>query len=296
MAHHHHHHTHKAEKNISIVFFLNLFFVFIEIVGGIITNSVSIISDAIHDIGDCLSLSVSWIMQKKSTKIRDRKYSYGYKRYPLLGSIFLSGMLCISSGFVLVKSCIRLFHPEAVNAHGMLYLAIAGIIINGVAALRIHSANSLNERAVYLHIMEDVLSWVAVLIVSLVMMFRNIPILDPILSIAISIWVLYNVLQNTKVTMKTMLQAVPEGLDLEMLNQNISSIDGVTSTHDLHVWSLDGESHVMTLHVVTTPEANKQLIRDNINAISLRQNIHHNTIEFENKGYICGMNCDKPPL
>ncbi len=294
MTHHHqHHHEGNAEKNILIVFFLNLFFVVIEIIGGVITNSIAILSDAVHDIGDCLSLAVSWVMQKKSSQARDNKYSYGYKRYSLLGSIFLSGVLCVSSIFVLVKAFGRLFTPEEVNAQGMFLLAVLGIIVNGAAAFRVKESHSFNERAVYLHIMEDVLGWAAVLIAGIAMHFWNIPILDPILSILISLWVLYNVFRNTRDTMKVMLQAIPEGVPVDELTQRILALPKVRSIHDLHIWSLDGESHVMTLHVVGTPTSDLQTIRNAINAISREYKIMHTTVEFEGEEYECGMNCDE---
>ncbi len=294
MGHHHHHHHHgDAGKNISIVFFLNLFFVIVEVVGGIITNSIAILSDAVHDLGDCLSLAVSWLMQKKSTKERDQKYSYGYKRYSLLGSIFLSGVLFISSIYVLIQAVFRLFDPQEVNAQGMMWLAVMGVIINGAAALRVKHGESLNERAVYLHIMEDVLGWVAVLIVGIVMQFWNIPILDPILSIGVSLWVLRNVWHNTTDSMKVLLQAVPEDIDTKELLQSIEAAEEIESTHDLHIWSLDGVSHVMTLHVViSNADVDKQKLRNKINERARHYNIVHTTIEFETDGFQCGMNCD----
>ncbi len=291
--HHHHHHERNAEKNILTVFFLNLFFVVIEVVGGIITNSIAILSDAVHDIGDCLSLAVSWILQKKSSKSRDNKYSYGYKRYSLLGSIFLSGILCVSSIFVLIKACSRLFNPEEVNTQGLLLLAALGVIVNGAAALKVRGSHSLNERAVYLHIMEDVLGWVAVLIAGIVMLFWEILILDPILSILISLWVLYNVFRNTRDTMKVLLQAIPEEIPVKELIQHIKALPEVQSIHDLHIWSLDGESHVMTLHVVVNPNSNRQSIRNTINTIAMKYKIIHTTVEFEEEGFDCGMNCDQ---
>ncbi len=296
MAHHHHHNHHHGEnaaKNILVVFFLNLFFVVVEIIGGFVTNSIAILSDAIHDIGDCLSLAVSWVLQKKSTKSRDNKYSYGYKRYSLLGSIFLSGVLCVSSIFILAKACIRLFNPEKVNTQGMLLLAILGIVVNGIAALRVRGSHSLNERAVYLHIMEDVLGWIAVFVAGIVMLFWEIPILDPILSILISLWVLYNVFRNTRDTMRVLLQAIPEEIPIKELTQRIVTLPKVLSIHDLHIWSLDGESHVMTLHIVNAPNSNRQDIRNRINIIAKEYNILHTTIEFEEEGFTCGMNCDE---
>ncbi len=314
MGHYHHHHEHgeSAEKNISVVFFLNLFFVIVEVVGGILTNSIAILSDAVHDIGDCLSLGVSWVLQKKSSKARDEKYSYGYKRYSLLGSIFLSGVLFVSSAFVLAKACGRLFNPETVDASGMLWLAVFGIIINGVAAFRVKRGHSLNERSVYLHIMEDVLGWAAVLAASIVMIFIELPVIDPILSIAISIWVLVNVFRNLQDVVKVLLQATPEDVDSAALASQLSEIPGVSSVHDLHVWSLDGESHIMTVHIVldsaslphvaaassAAPASEHaspdplQAIRDKVNAIALLHKIVHTTVEFESSGFNCGMNCD----
>ncbi len=299
MGHHHHHHEHgsSAEKNISVVFFLNLFFVVVEIIGGILTNSIAILSDAVHDIGDCLSLGVSWVLQKKSSKARDDKYSYGYRRYSLLGSIFLSGILFVSSVFVLVKACGRVLSPESVDASGMLWLAVFGIIINGAAAFRVKGGHSLNERSVYLHIMEDVLGWAAVFVASVVMMFREIPVLDPLLSIGISIWVLVNVFRNLKDVMKVLLQGVPDEVDVAALTSELSAIPGVQSVHDLHVWSLDGESHIMTVHVVLddshpSDDPCRRDIRTAVNSLARTRNIIHTTVEFESPDYDCCMNCD----
>ncbi len=293
MGHHHHnHHDADAGKNISAVFFLNLFFVIIEVIGGILTNSVAILSDAVHDIGDCLSLGVSWILQKKSSKSRDFRYSNVYKRYSLLGSVFLSGILLISSAFVLIKAFGRLVEPEVVNSTGMLWLAVLGIIINGAAALKVKKGHSLNERSVYIHIMEDVLGWAAVLAASIVMKIWEIPILDPILSIAISIWVLTNVFRNLNDVMKVLLQAVPEDVEILELQHKISGIPGALSTHDLHIWSLDGESHIMTIHIVLDMDADSAAIRKEINRICKESNITHTTVEFETKESDCEMNCD----
>lgn len=292
MGHHHHHHdSSKAEKNISIAFFLNLFFVIVEVVGGIFTNSIAILTDALHDFGDCLSLATAWFLQKKSAQARDRKYSYGYKRFSLLGSIFLSGVLTISSIFVLLEAVKRIMEPQDVSAGGMLWIAIFGVIINGAAALRVKQGTSLNERAVYLHIMEDVLGWIAVLVVSVVMLFVYIPALDSMLSIGISIWVLSNVYRNLRSVFKILLQAIPDDVSLDELSTRITSIEGVLSIHDLHLWSLDGESHVMTLHIVTD-EADTAAMKEQVRTIAHEYHIVHTTVEFENSRTTCTANCD----
>lgn len=291
MSHNHSHNHSHAEKNISTVFFLNAFFVVVELVGGLLTNSIAILTDALHDFGDCLSLATAWFLQKKSTQLRDRKYSYGYKRFSLLGSVFLSGVLTISSVLVLIEAAGRIATPQAVDAGGMLWMALFGIAVNGAAALRVKHGASLNERAVYLHIMEDVLGWAGVLIVSVAMQFVYLPVLDPLLSVGISIWVLSNVYKNMRSVWKIFLQATPEGLSLDELRAQIGEIPSVQSLHDVHVWSLDGESHVMTLHVVTdTPDT--AAVKRRIIDIARAFHILHTTIEFERPETVCTTNCD----
>ncbi|MDR0574471.1 MAG: cation diffusion facilitator family transporter [Tannerella sp.] len=294
MAHNHNHqnnHGDNATKNISVAFFLNLFFVVVEVIGGLYTNSIAILSDALHDFGDCLSLAVAWALQKKATQKRDHKYTYGYRRFSLLGSIFLSGVLFISSAIVLFEAGKRIFDPQEVSAHGMLGIAIVGIIINGAAALRLKKGSSLNERAVFLHIMEDVLGWIAVLIVSIVMMFASLPVLDPILSIAISLWVLSNVFRNMHDTFRIMLQATPENIDMEDLEKKLNAVEEVLSIHDLHLWTMDGESHIMTFHVVSATTNPEQLKHKIIN-IAKPFHIDHVTIEIEKPETHCQHNCD----
>ena len=274
-----------STKNIRTAFFLNLAFAFVELIGGIITNSVAILSDAVHDFGDSISLAIAWALQKKSNKAKDDKYSYGYKRFSLLSSVILSGILLVGSILILVEAIGRLFNPQEVNAQGMLWLAILGIIVNGLAALSVKRGKTLNERAVFLHIMEDVLGWIGVLVISIVMIFVNLPILDPILSISITIWVLYNVYKNLKATFNILLQAFPKDVDVKKLTKEIEAIDNVISIHDLHIWTQDGNSHVMTLHIVA--EKNYETIKNKIREIAKTFNIDHVTIEFEGEDSAC---------
>lgn len=274
-----------STKNIRTAFFLNLAFAFVELIGGIITNSVAILSDAVHDFGDSISLAIAWALQKKSNKAKDDKYSYGYKRFSLLSSVILSAILLVGSILILTEAIGRLFNPQEVNAQGMLWLAILGIIVNGLAALSVKRGKTLNERAVFLHIMEDVLGWIGVLVISIVMIFANLPILDPILSISITIWVLYNVYKNLKATFNILLQAFPKNVDVKKLTKEIEAIDNVISIHDLHIWTQDGLSHVMTLHIVA--EKNYETIKIKVRGIAKTFNIDHVTIELEDKYSSC---------
>lgn len=286
MGHSHSHAHDHSEKNLRVAFFLNLVFALIELAGGLYTNSIAIITDAIHDFGDSLSLAISWFLQKKSKKKSDEKYSYGYKRYSLLGAVIISVVLLVSAVFIIKESIERLFAPEATNAQGMLLLAILGIVVNGLAVLRLKKGTSLNERAVFLHLMEDVLGWIAVLIVSIVMLFVELPVLDPLLSIGITIWVLTNVYRNLRDVFKVLLQGVPENIDVNGLKQAILQIQHVESFHDFHLWSLDGEQNIMSLHVVLrntpTPEMIKE-VKMQIRILANRFSIHHATVETESE-------------
>lgn len=274
-----------STKNIRTAFFLNLAFAFVELIGGIITNSVAILSDAIHDFGDSISLAIAWALQKKSNKPKDEKYSYGYKRFSLLSSVILSGILLIGSILILIEAITRLFSPQDVNAQGMLWLAILGIIINSAAALSVKKGKTLNERAVFLHIMEDVLGWIGVLVISIVMIFVHLPILDPILSISITIWVLYNVYKNLKSTFNILLQALPKNVDVMKLTKELEEIEDVISIHDLHLWTQDGISHVMTLHIVA--DSNYDKIKEKVRQKAKTFNIDHVTIELEGSNSNC---------
>ncbi len=291
MAHNHSNQSgDKATKNIVLAFFLNFGFAIIELVGGLYTNSVAILSDSLHDFGDSISLAVSWVLQKKSNKGRDAKYSYGYKRFSLLGAIFISIVLVVGSAIIIKESVERILDPQSVNAKGMMYLAILGIVVNGFAVLRLNKGKSFNERAVFLHMMEDVLGWIAVLIVSIVMQFVDVPVLDPLLSIGVCIWVLSNVYKNLKGTLKVMLQGTPQDVDLSGFENDIKALPQVSSLHDIHLWSLDGERNILTLHVVTSDDvttSEQQNLKDQIRKISSKYNIPHVTIEFDNSVTDC---------
>ncbi len=288
MSGHHHDHNHAhAGKNIALAFALNLFFSVFEFAGGILTGSMAILSDAVHDAGDALSLGVAWYLQRLSNKGGDEKFSYGYRRFSLLGALFISIVLVISSFFIIRESILRLAAPGQPHAGGMMVMAVAGLLVNGLAAWRLNRGKSISERAVFLHMMEDVLGWAAVLVVGGIMYFVDAPFLDPLLSIGISLWVLWNVWGNLKAALKVMLQGAPEGIDAESLKKEILEIDGVVGIHDLHLWSLDGQQAVATLHVAVGKEADWGAVRDKTHEVCKRHGIGHSTVEVEQQGSGC---------
>lgn len=246
---HHHHHPHESGKNLKVAFFLNLGFAILEIIGGLFVNSVAILSDALHDLGDSFSLGLAWFLNKKSTKEANLKYTYGYERFSLLGALINSVVLIIGSVFIIREAINRLAQPEAVNATGMIVLAVVGIAMNGYAAYRLHGGESLNEKVVRLHLMEDVLGWVAVFIGAIIMKITDIAVIDPILSILITAYILFNVFSRLKETLHIFLQGVPEGVDVVEIRNKLQNINKVASLHHTHVWSLDGQRHVFSTHL-----------------------------------------------
>jgi cobalt-zinc-cadmium efflux system protein len=296
MAHDHgHHHHHQVGENdnpkhIVVAFWLNTFFALLEIAGGLYTNSVAILSDAVHDLGDSLSLGFAYYFHKKSKQRSDAVYTYGYQRFSFLGAFINSLILIVSSVFIIRESVARLFEPQPPDARGMVVLALIGIAVNGYALLRLRRGNTINERVVALHFIEDVLGWVAVLIGSVVMLFADVPILDPILSISIAAYILYNVFKNLKATFRILLQRRPETVDEASIRKSVMSVPGVKGLHDIHHWTMDGQYNVMTLHVVVDRNESveqRERIKKEVKHGLQHLNIRHSTVEIESEDENC---------
>ena len=284
MGHNHDHSHNHSEGNVKVAFFLNLGFTIIEIIGGLYTNSLAILSDALHDLGDSLSLGLSWYFQKLSKKGRTKTFSYGYKRFSLLGAIINSIVLVVGSIFILTKAIPELFNPEETNVQGMLYLSILGIIVNGAAVFKLRKGESLNEKVVSLHLLEDVLGWVAVLIGSIIMMFTNAPFIDPLLSVLISLFVLYNVYKNLKKSLLVVLQGIPEEVSIDAIRFKLKDIPEVTDMHDCHAWSMDGQYNILTIHLQLDKDyklSEQAKIKETVRSRLKDESINHITIEFE---------------
>lgn len=249
MGSHHHHHHHDSGKNLKIAFFLNLAFTVFEIIGGIFTNSIAIISDAIHDLGDSLSLGTAWYLDHKSKQGKNHKYSFGYARFSLLGALINSLVLIAGSVYVINEAIKRISHPEVSDAKGMLIFALFGIAVNGFAAWKMSHGKSLNEKVVSWHLIEDVLGWVAILIGAVILNFKEVPYLDPAMSLLITAYILWGVIGRLKETLFVFLQGVPKEIDLLQIEKELLGINGVNSLHHTHIWSLEGEHHVFSTHL-----------------------------------------------
>lgn len=284
------HDNNQSVKNIKVAFFLNLAFTVIELIGGYYVNSIAIISDAVHDLGDSLSLGTSWYLQKKSKKEATPSFTYGYRRFSLLGALINSVVLMAGSVFVVYQAVGRILEPEQSNAIGMLIFAIVGVAVNGFAAWKLSSGKSINEQVISWHLLEDVLGWVAVLIVAIVLQFRDIHYLDPALSLLIIVYVLWNVVKRLRKTLFIFLQGRPADIDKENIEQEILAIPHVESLHHTHLWSLEGENHVFTTHVKLGQITSlKQLkaVNDKIRKIMTEYPFEHYTIQTELKDEDC---------
>jgi len=291
--HHHDHHQHDSQKNFKIAFFLNLGFTIFEIIGGLYVNSVAILSDAVHDLGDSLSIGTAWYLDKKSKKGANEKYSYGYARFSLLGALINCVVLLIGSLYIGREALERILHPEATNAEGMFYFALVGLVVNGYAAWKMSRGNSLNEKVISWHLIEDVLGWGAILIGSIILFFYDSPYIDPILSLLIMLYILYHVVHKLRQTLFLFLQGTPSKAHVGSIKNKLLKIEHVQSLHAVHIWSLDGHNHVFTAHIVlehiSTFDRLKE-VRQQIKNVLAPNQFQHLTIETELDPSSCSLN------
>lgn len=299
MPHHHHGHSHHHHaddtKGMLKAFWLNISFSVIELIGGILTNSMAIISDAIHDFGDALAIGLAIFLEKFSHKRRDKNFSYGYKRFSTLSALITSTLLVVGSMVIVYSAVPRLIQPEAVHSEGMFFLAILGVLVNGAAVFSLKKGKSLNSKAVKLHLLEDVMGWVAVLVGSILIYFFDWYIVDPILSIAIAVYIFYHAVINLKSVFTIFLQGVPHDINLSAIKQELEKMQFVKEIHDMHLWSLDGNYNVLTLHAVLKENASTNdifCVKRDIRDLLKTKGIQHLTVEIEFNTEDCElMNC-----
>ncbi|NQZ05167.1 cation diffusion facilitator family transporter [Idiomarina sp.] len=290
---HHHNHDHSKDmpsNRLGWAFLLNFVFTIIEFIGGFLTNSTAILADAVHDLGDSLSLGLAWILNKLGKKQANQHFTYGYKRLNLAGAFINAVVLIAGSAWVLVEAIPRLWNPQMPIADGMIALAVVGITVNGFAAYKLSEGKTLNERVINWHLLEDVLGWVTVLIVGIVLLFVDWPILDPLLSIGFTLFILVNVLRNLWATLKLFIQATPDKETYRQVADTLLELPHVADLHHLHFWSLDGEEHVLTVHLVLTKnldiEARSDL-KQRIDNVLAPYALSHTTVELEDPDEAC---------
>lgn len=275
----------KTERNILIAFILNLAFSVFEFWGGIVTGSVAIISDAVHDIGDAASIGISCFLERKSKKRPDETHTYGYGRYSVLGGFITTAILLVGSLVMIYNAIHRLIAPAEIDYNGMIVFAVVGVCVNFCAAFFTRGGDSINQKAVNLHMLEDVFGWVIVLVGAVVMRFTNFAFIDPIMSIGVSLFILFHAIGNLKEVADLFVEKTPRNVEMEEIEEHIKKIDGILDVHHIHIWSLDGQNNLATMHVVTDREPHK--VKDEIREELREHGIGHVTIEVETSEEHC---------
>lgn len=291
-GHHHHDHSGAAVRRIGWAFTLNLVFAVLELAGGLWTNSVAILSDALHDFGDAIALGIALVFEKKSHQGADGRFSYGYRRWSLLSAVITGAILLIGTVFIWKESLERLAHPEAIKPEGMFAFAILGIAVNGLSLLKFRHGESANEKMLMWHFVEDLAGWLMVLVASVVLYFVDFPQIDSILALGISAWISVRVIRQMFSVGSIFLQALPPGLEINLIEKRLSGLSEVKGCHHTHLWSLDGQHHVLTTHMsLKNSKSLNQLIELKASVRNvLRQEfgIFEATIEFEDPTEDCG--------
>lgn len=276
----------KTERNILVAFLLNAFFSVFELIGGIFTGSVAIVSDAVHDLGDALSIGFAYFLEKKSKKQPDNKYTYGYTRYSVLGALITSTILIVGSAFVIYNAINRIINPVAINYDGMIIFAVVGAVVNFAAAYFTREGDSLNQKAVNLHMLEDVLGWVIVLLGAIAMKFTDFSVIDPVLSILVALFIMVNALKSYKEILDLFLEKTPSEFEVEEIKKSLMNIRGVRDAHHIHIWSMDGMNNYATLHIVSKPE-DTMYIKKSVKEKLKELGISHVTVEVEVEDELC---------
>ena len=275
----------KTQRNILIAFILNLSFSIFEFVGGIITGSVAIVSDAVHDVGDAASIGISYFLERKSKRKPDEKYTYGYARYSVMGGFITTLILLIGSAVMIYNAILRIVTPVDINYEGMIVFAIVGVCVNCSAAFFTREGGSINQKAVNLHMLEDALGWIVVLAGAIIMRVTDLALIDPIMSIGVSLFIFVHAIRNLREVVDLFLEKAPNNIEIAKIKEHISEMDGVLDVHHIHIWSMDGQNNFATMHVVTDrePYTIKEAIREEMR----EHGIGHVTIETEKSSEDC---------
>ncbi len=270
------------KHNMLFAFLLNLAFSVFEFVGGMVTGSIAITSDALHDLGDAAGIGIACALEGKSRHPADSRYTFGYGRYSLLGSALTTLILILGSAVVMAQAVGRIVHPVDIDYHGMILFALVGVAVNLAAAILTHRGESLNQKAINLHMLEDVLGWVIVLIGAVVMRFFRLPLLDPLLSMGVAIYIFIHAVKTAGQVLDVFLEKAPRDIPPQTLVQALAEIPQVEAVRHLHLWSLDGVNHLVTVHLVTSGD--QDTVVSAARQVLGQQGISHATIEVERPG------------
>ncbi|MDD3123187.1 MAG: cation diffusion facilitator family transporter [Candidatus Izemoplasmatales bacterium] len=274
----------KQTNRLILPFVLNLVFTVFELVGGFFTNSIALISDSIHDLGDSISIGISLVLENKSKKKPDAFYTYGYQRFSLLGGLISSFILIVGSIVIIYETIPRLIHPELIDTSTLLWFSVIGVVVNLFAALRASKGTSINEKVIGLHLFEDALGWVALLVGAIIMYFFQIYWVDSVLSILFTIYILWHVFKNIKQITNIFLEKAPPEPTIRDITEKLTKVPYVKNCHHLHLWTLEGNKPLLTCHILLKKDISKEdfiEVQAKLHLALAEMGITHSTIEME---------------
>ena len=271
----------KAKYPVWLAFFLNLTYAIVEFIAGGVFGSSAVLADSVHDLGDAIAIGISAFLESISNREEDSHYTLGYKRFSLLGAMVTAVILMTGSVLVILENIAKIFHPQPVNDEGILWLGIIAIIINVLASLVIRKGQTKNESILSLHFLEDTLGWVAVILMAIVLRFTDWYILDPLLSLAISFFILSKALPRFWSTLKIFLDAVPEGVDIQKIKTDLAELDHVASINQLNLWTMDGLEKNAIVHVCLKEMEHMETCKESIRIFLKDCGFQNITIEVD---------------
>ena len=271
----------KTKHAVWLAFFLNLGYAIVEFIAGGIFGSSAVLADSVHDLGDAIAIGISAFLESISNREEDSHYTLGYKRFSLLGAMVTAVILMTGSVLVILENITKLFHPQPVNDEGILWLGIIAVSINVLASLVIRKGQTKNESILSLHFLEDTLGWVAVILMAIVLRFTDWYILDPLLSLAISFFILSKAIPRFWSTLRIFLDAVPEGVDIQQVKSDLEQLDYVASINQLNLWTMDGLEKDAIVHVCLKQVGHMDVCKEEIRALLKDCGFQNVTIEVD---------------
>ena len=271
----------KAKYTVWLAFFLNLSYAIVEFIAGGIFGSSAVLADSVHDLGDAIAIGISALLETISNREEDRHYTLGYKRFSLLGALVTAVILITGSILVILENIAKIFHPQSVNDEGIFWLGIIAITINVLASLVIRKGQTKNESILSLHFLEDTLGWVTVILMAIVLRFTDWYILDPLLSLVISFFILSKALPRFWSTLKIFLDAVPEGVDIQKIKTDLAELDHVASINQLNLWTMDGLEKNAIVHVCLKEMEHMETCKESIRIFLKNCGFQNITIEVD---------------
>ena len=271
----------KAKYAVWLAFFLNLTYAIVEFIAGGVFGSSAVLADSIHDLGDAITIGISAFLETISNREEDNRYTLGYKRFSLLGALVTSVILITGSILVILENITKIFNLQPVNDEGILWLGIIAVSTNVLASLVVRKGKTKNESILSLHFLEDTLGWLAVILMAIVLRFTDWYILDPLLSLVISFFILSKTLPRFWSTLKIFLDAVPEGVETGDLEKDLETLTNVKSVNQLSIWSMDGLENNAIIHLCLEDWEKMTETKNQVRQLLEERGIQNITIEVD---------------